>query len=126
MNEPFEHEKRDDPYTTPQHRGNSGTVSSGGSCLKMGVVWGLPAIVVPLIMGLFMSVWPIGLTLAVGFLLWMGKMQATDSMTDSGAGTNTQWGRVVLYVVVQVILIPLVWFAVAWGFCAISGSGSFK
>jgi len=125
MNEPPEWEKPVDPYTTPHHGGNDGVSGRGGSCLRTFFFWGLPAIVVPLIIGLFVAVWPVGLALALAFLFWMGRMQWRSSAGGPEAGDAPQWSKVFLYVVVQVVLIPLLWFALVWGFCNVTGSGKF-
>ncbi len=126
MNEPFEWEKSDDPYATPHRIEDAEVPAKGGSCLWIGFIWGTPTVAVPLILGLFGSVWPVGVALALGLLFLMGRMQSADFAAEPGAATHRQWGRVILYMVIQMVLIPMLWFAVVWGFCAISGSGKFK
>lgn len=98
---------------------------SGGSCMWMFFIWGSPTIVVPLIILLLMGVWPIGVALALFFLFWMGRLQAAgfDANPDNNA---PKWGKVVLYMVAQIILIPLVLYGILLGLCSFTGSGTFK
>jgi hypothetical protein len=119
MNEP------DDPYITPQTQGDPDMANSG-SCIKVLLVWVSPLFAVPLLVAICGGAWPLGAILAIGFLVWMGRISGTDSSGRSGSDTKPQTGRVVLYVVLQLVWIPLFWCAVVWGFCAASGSGTFK
>ena len=111
----------DDPYVPPQKPDQADLVHPG-SCLKVLLIWGSPAIVVPLLVVLLAAAWPVAVILAVAFLIWMGRISATDTSGRPGFDKNPQTGRVVLYVVLQLLLIPLFWFAVGWAFC---GSGKF-
>lgn len=91
--------------------------TTAGSCIWTWSVWCLPLLIVPVIIGLFVSIWPVGVLLALGFLAWMGRMHFSDS---------PGWGKVVLYVFMQAVWIPLFWITIGWGFCAVTGSGTFK
>ncbi len=100
---------------------------SSGGCLKT-FVWFLPSFVVPIIVGLSLTCWPIGVVLALVFLIWMGNLTVEDSNAQPNAGEkrglSKKW-RVAIYVVLQVIWIPLFLAAVFWGFCMVSGFHGF-
>lgn len=115
----------DDPYLTPQKQGDPDMAHST-SCIKILFIWVSPLLAVPLLVAIFGGAWPLGVLLATGFLVWLGRISARDSSGRPGYDTKIHSGRVVLYVVLQLIWIPLFWTAIFWGFCAASGSGTFK
>lgn len=117
--------EQDNPYHTPQKQGDP-AVAHAGSCIKVLLVWISPLLVVPLLGVISGGAWPLGVLLAIGFLVWMGRISARDSSGRPGYDIKPHPGRVVLYVVFQLIWIPLFWAAIVWGFCAATGSGTFK
>ena len=121
MNGPTGHQ---DPYVPPRKQGDSGSAATG-SCLKVLLVWGSPSLVVPVLLAMCGGAWPVAVIIAIAFLTWMGGISATDSSGRPGSGTRPRTGRVVLYVIVQLVWIPLFWMSVAWGFCAFTGAGKF-
>lgn len=122
MSEPNE---GDDPYVSPRTAGDSDMTHSG-SCVKILFVWVAPLFAVPLLVVICGGAWPLGALLAIGFLVWMGRFSARNSSGRPGYDSQPQTGRVVLYVVLQLVWIPLFWTAIFWGFCAATGSGTFK
>ena len=114
MNEP---PKFDDPYLSPQEPGNSDPGNTS-SCLKILLIWGLPLFAVPLLVAVCGSAWPVGVLFAIGFLVWIGMISAIDFSRSTGGNAEPKTRRVVLYVVLQLIWIPLFWCAVIWGLCA--------
>lgn len=99
-----------------------------GSCLKTLLVWALPSIVVPLILWLFLVTLrslPLGIFIALGFVLWMGAIHAKDSSPIPGYEEKPKWPGVLLYSVIQLIFMPLFWVTLLCGVCAYSGGGSF-
>lgn len=125
MNNLIDKESSNDPYSTPHNLESGGPAKSGGSCFKTLMVWCLPAVAVPLIIGLFASSPIMGGILSLCFLIAMGKIYAGDLYQDNAAENQRRWPKVLLYLVIQVILIPLVWLALIWGFCVVTGSGKF-
>ncbi len=117
--------EHEDPYFPPREPTDPDMARSG-SCIKILLIWISPLFAVPLLVVICGGAWPLGALLAIGFLVWLGKISATDSSARHGSDTNPQTGRVVLYVVLQLVWIPLFWTAIFWGFCAASGSGTFK
>ena len=115
----------DDPYLTPQKLGDP-DIAHTGSGIKILLIWAAPLFAVPLLVAISGGAWPLGALLAIGFLVWMGRISASDSSGRPGYDSKPQTGRVVLYVVLQLIWIPLFWTAIFWGFCANNGSGTFK
>lgn len=95
-------------------------MSDNGSCLKTIWLWCGPSFVVPLIMALMAMAWPVGVAISIMFLVIMGRSVATDS-----GDTKPDTARVVLYVVLQIIWIPLFVFGVLWGICAMNGGARF-
>ncbi len=110
----------DDPYASPKKQENY-ELADTGSCLKVGLVWILPLFAVPLLVAICGGAWPVGVILAIGFLVWMGKIYVRESNNRLGANTFPLGGRVVIYVVLQLIWIPLFWTAIFWGFCSRTG-----
>lgn len=115
----------DDPYLPPQKQGDP-DMAHAGSCIKILLIWVAPLFAVPLLVAICGGAWPLGALLGIGFLVWMGRISASDSSGRPGSDSKPQTGRVVLYVVLQLVWIPLFWTAIFWGFCAASGSGTFK
>ncbi len=113
-----------DPYLSPMTRGDP-DMAQTGSCIKILLVWVMPLFAVPLLVLICGGAWLLGAILAIGFLVWMGRFSASDTSGKPGYDTKPQTARIVLYVVLQLVWIPLFWCAVVWGFCAISGSGKF-
>lgn len=99
--------------------------SAAGSCLKVLWLWCGPTFVVPLIMALMAMAWPVGVVISIMFLVIMGRSFATDSSGRPGVDTKPDTARVVLYVVLQIIWIPLFVLGVLWGICAMNGGASF-
>lgn len=100
-------------------------MSENGSCLKGIWLWCGPSIVVPLIMALTAMVWPVGVVFSIMFLVFMGRSVARDTSGRPGVDTKPDTARVVLYVVLQIIWIPLFVFGVFWGICAMNGGARF-
>ena len=96
-----------------------------GSCFKTLLIWVSPSLVVPLLFVSCGGAWPFGTILAIGFLVWMGTISSGDSSGKRGDDAATSKGRVALYVVLQLIWIPLFLAAALWGVCVFSGSGHF-
>jgi hypothetical protein len=93
-----------------------------GSYWRLFCIWCLPSIVVPLIVVFCSMAWPLSLVLVFGFLTWIGR----TCLSGSDAEAAPSWGDVALYVLVQVIWIPLFLSAIVWGFCSLSGMGNLK
>jgi hypothetical protein len=97
------------------------------SCFLICCAWGVPLVVVPLIVAFplivasFNMVWPLSLVLVLGFLTWIGR----TCLSGSDSEAVPSWGNVALYVVVQVIWIPLFWSAIFWCLCGLI-VGNFK
>ena len=125
MNEPPEWEKPEDPYAAPNEFGSSANVSPTRGCLGIALFWGLPTVAVPVIILMFQDGWPIGVALALCLLVWLGKVHSETSSSTPGTQSAPKWARVLLYVVVQIIWIPLFWMGLVWGFCMVTGSGKF-
>lgn len=96
--------------------------SGSKSCLVILMVWGLPAVVVPLIVLATPRALPIGILFAVGFLCWMGKIGSDYTSKSSQGEPTPQRPRILLYVVIQLVLNPLLWLALAWGICMTTGT----
>ncbi|MEO5914740.1 MAG: hypothetical protein ABIS50_10935 [Luteolibacter sp.] len=108
----------DDPYTSPERQVDSDPANAR-SCLKALLIWISPSFAVPLLVAICGAAWPLGAILAIGFLIWMGRISAKDSSGSALVNIPLQTGRVVIYVVVQLVWIPLFWAAVVLGFCAL-------
>lgn len=93
-----------------------------GSYFRVIGLWCFPSVVVPLIVVLCFGAWPLSPVLVLGFLAWIGR----TCLSGSDSEAVPSWGKVALYVLVQVIWIPLFWSAIVWGFCSLSGMGNFK
>ncbi|MEY4568979.1 MAG: hypothetical protein RLZZ398_418 [Verrucomicrobiota bacterium] len=93
-------------------------------------IWFMPSLVVPLIFLFLASAWPLAVLIAIAFLVWLGRIQFAGDPLEfnphSGDATKPGWGKVTLYVIVQLIWIPMFLCAVIWGFCVLTGSGTFK
>jgi len=89
-----------------------------GSCLEVLVVWCLPSVVVPIIIAVTASAWPVGVILAILFLIWMGARSAQDSSGRPDRETKAPTNRIVLYVVAQLIMIPVVVGTVVYAVCS--------
>lgn len=100
-------------------------MSESGSCLKVLWLWGSPSLVVPLLMALTLKVWPVGVVISISFLVIMGQSLMEEPDSRTGEKTNRFTGQVLLYVVLQIIWIPLFLFGVLWGICAMSGGTRF-
>jgi hypothetical protein len=101
---------------------------ASGSCLKTLLVWALPSVVVPLILWLFLVTlrsMPLGIFMALGFVLWMGAIHATNTSPIPGVEEKPKWPSLIFYMVIQLILMPLFWVTLLCGVCAYSGGGSF-
>lgn len=112
---------RDNPYVGPKKLGNPKVVVVG-SCLKALLILVSPTIVVPLLVAIFVTVLPVGVLLAIGFLVWMGMLSVTDTSGRVGYDTKPKIGQVVIYVVLQLIGIPMFWLAVLWSVCSRGGN----
>ena len=89
-----------------------------GSCLEALAVWCLPSVVVPIIIAFTASVWPVGVFFAILFLIWMGTRSARDSNGGPDRETRAPATRVVLYVVAQLVIIPVVVGTVVYAVCS--------
>lgn len=107
----------EEPYLPPREPGN-GPESARTSCLWVAWIWFGPSVVVPLICLVTLGFIPVGLVLSFVFLMLMGSASVQER-NRAGA-----W-RVFLYVVLQMVWIPLFSFAVLWGICAMNGGMRF-
>ena len=116
------------PYPPQEPEGSH--ASKSGSCLMTLFIWFMPSLVVPLIFLFLASARPLAVLIAIAFLVWLGRIQFAEETLEfnphSGDASNSRWGKVALYVIVQLIWIPLFLCAVLWGFCVLTGSGTFK
>lgn len=98
-----------------------------GSCLQLGLIWGLPLLVVPLIFLVCNAVLPLAIVLSLFFLSLMGNSHANHSRRKTSSGsveeTKPSWVPVLGYVLIQIVWIPLFWITVGWAVCSISGTG---
>lgn len=112
----------EEPYLPPRENGN-GPSGGASSCLWITWIWFGPSIVVPLILIVTAGAIPLAILLALGFLIFMG-MASAGRNGEEGKAPLEVW-RVILYVLLQIIWIPLFTFAVLWGICAMNGGMKF-
>lgn len=108
----------EEPYLPPREPGE-GPAGTASSCLWTLWIWFGPTLVVPFIFLFTAAVLPLGVVLSIGFLIFMGSFSVGRKMGKEG--TRAEAWRVLLYVVLQIVWIPLFSFAVLWGICAMNG-----
>ncbi|WP_035613073.1 hypothetical protein [Haloferula sp. BvORR071] len=108
--------------------------SRKSGCLRVGI-WLLPSVILPMCLfgagqltnstlGLY-----VGGAIGLGLTIYLGHFNAMLRCQQLGIPQNHPkaaiGSHVFIFVIVQVLVVPALWFALAWGACVLMGGGHY-
>ena len=92
-------------------------------------LWCLPSVITPFVQAKSNQDWEIGASINILIVLLIGWLwgKSANFSTHDGSGYHLEhmWMRISLFTLAQVIIIPIFWFTIIYGYCAITGTNTF-
>jgi hypothetical protein len=111
----------DNPYAKPEVDAEWKSAPSR-SRFKSLLIWGAPTLICPIILVLLADAWPIAMLIIIIFLLAMANAAAEQQIGRNvplGKIPPSKLGRSFLYIVFQIVWIPLFYMGLFWAVCAV-------
>ncbi len=92
-------------------------------------LWCLPSVIIPIVQLLFAEIWFVGAVINIFILIHIGRSWARADTTRSPDGSEPSIHQVrvrtATFVLSQLVIIPALLFTTIYGFCMITGTGTF-